>query len=145
MKRIDIQGERSDHCFFREAALRLGIAEFDVVQVYRAGRATAGRRQLYRGCEYAVDLVPSLRLEFVLFDDDVQTTLHDLLELVHPESIAIFTLNQIISPARCDAEDPRLLRHNETASTVYCASDSLREKSDWGSYIRFRGFASERS
>jgi hypothetical protein len=100
---------------------------------------------LYRGCEYAVDLVPSLRLEFVLFDDDVQTTLHDLLELIHPESIAVFTLNQIISPARRRAKDPPPLRDDETASTVYCASNSLREKSDWGSYIRFRGFDSERS
>jgi hypothetical protein len=36
---------------FREAALRLGIAEFDVVQGYGAGRATPGRRRLYRGCE----------------------------------------------------------------------------------------------
>jgi hypothetical protein len=36
-----------------------------------------------------------LRLEFVLFDEDVQTTLHDLLRLIHPESIAVFTLDQI--------------------------------------------------
>jgi len=81
---------------FKEAAPRLGISEFDLVEVYRSGRATVeGQRRFYRGSEYTADL-PRLRLEFVLFDHDVQTTLHHLVKLIHPESIAVFTLDQIV-------------------------------------------------
>ena len=81
---------------FKEAASGLGISEFDLVEVHRSGCATVeGQRRLYRGSEYTVDL-PRLRLEFVLLDDDVQTTLHHLVKLIHPESIAVFTLDQIV-------------------------------------------------
>jgi len=87
---------------FKEAAPGLGISEFDVVEVFRSGCAlTDGQQRLYRGREFRADLLPRLRLEFVLFDDDVQATLHRLLELVHPESIAIFRLDRTIAPAKC--------------------------------------------
>ena len=86
---------------FKEAAPGLGISEFDVVEVYRSGCAlTEGQQRLCRGREFRADLLPRLRLEFVLFDDDVQATLHQLLELVHPESIAVFRLDRTILPAK---------------------------------------------
>src|SRR5208282_5894526 len=67
----------------------------DIIEVYRSSTtATAGRHRLYRGREFVADLAPRLKLEFVVFDDDVQTTLHQLSELVHPESIAVFQLDQ---------------------------------------------------
>ena len=79
---------------FKEAAPRLGISEFDVVQIYRSGGALAGRQeQLYRGCKFTADL-SRLRLEFLLFDEKVQSTLHQLCELVQPESITVIKLNQ---------------------------------------------------
>jgi nitrogen regulatory protein PII len=81
---------------FKEAAPKLGISEFDLVEVHRSAcAAVEGQRRRYRGSEYTADL-PRLRLEFVLFDDDVQTTLHHLLKLTHPESIAVFKLDQIV-------------------------------------------------
>ena len=80
---------------FKEAAPRLGISEFEMVGVYRSGCATEGQRRLYRGSDYTPDL-PRLRLEFMLFDDAVQTTLHHLVELIHPESIAVFKLDQVV-------------------------------------------------
>jgi hypothetical protein len=49
---------------------------------------------MYRGLEFKADLSPRLRVEFVMFDDDVQAPLHQLLELVHPESISVFRLDQ---------------------------------------------------
>ena len=52
------------------------------------------RPQLYRGREFRAELLSRLRLEFLLFDDAVQPTLHQLLELVHPESVAVFKLDQ---------------------------------------------------
>jgi nitrogen regulatory protein PII len=58
---------------FKEIAPRLGISEFDIVQIYRSGGAPAGGRQhLYRSCEFTADL-SRLRLEFLLFDDKVQS------------------------------------------------------------------------
>jgi len=84
---------------FKEAAPRLGISEFDLVEVYRSGSATTARR-LYRGHEFTADLSPRLRVEFVVFDDSLRTVLQKLLELVHPESVAIFKLDETITPMK---------------------------------------------
>ena len=100
---------------FKEAAPGLGISEFDVVEVFRSGCAlTDGQQRLYRGREFRADLLPRLRLEFVLFDDDVQATLHRLLELVHPESIAIFRLDRTIAPAKAHLNNAPPLRQTRT-------------------------------
>jgi len=86
---------------FKEVAPKLGISEFNLVDVYSAGCTTIERRKrLYRGHEYTADLLPRLKLEFLLFDDDVQATLHQLLELVHPESIAVFKVDQMLWPGK---------------------------------------------
>jgi len=48
-----------------------------------------------------------------MFDDDVQTALHQLLELVHPESISIFRLDQevrTISSAHSHSEQSSNLK-----------------------------------
>jgi nitrogen regulatory protein PII len=86
---------------FKEAAPRLGIAEFDLVEVYRSDCTTIKtQKRLYRGREFTADLLPCLKLEFVLFDEDVQTTLDQLIELVNPESVAIFGLDQALRPTK---------------------------------------------
>ena len=95
MKRIEVVIAPWNLDAFKEAAPRLGISEFDVVEVYRSGCAVAeARPQLYRGREFRAELLSRLRLEFLLFDDAVQSTLHQLLELVHPESVAVLRLDQ---------------------------------------------------
>jgi nitrogen regulatory protein P-II 1 len=101
MKRIEVVITPWSLDAFKEVAPRLGIAEFDLVEVYRSGCATIQKNQrVYRGREFAIDLLPRLRVEFVLFDDNVQSTLHGLLELVHPDSIAIFKLDQTVLPVK---------------------------------------------
>ena len=94
---------------FKAAAPRLGISEFELVEVYRLGCETIqGAKGLYQGCEPRGDLSPRLRVEFVMFDDDVQATLHRLLELVHPESISVYRLDEevrTISSAKLPFED----------------------------------------
>jgi nitrogen regulatory protein PII len=96
---------------FKAAAPRLGISEFELVEVYRLGsETTVGAKGLYQGCESRADLSPRLRVEFVMFDDDVQATVHRLLELIHPESISVFRLDQeirTISSAKLPFEDAR--------------------------------------
>jgi nitrogen regulatory protein PII len=80
---------------FKEAAPRLGITEFELVEVYRSGCETFDRRKgLYRGQEFTSDFSARLRIEFIMFDDDVQAAVHQLLELVHPESISVFRVDQ---------------------------------------------------
>jgi nitrogen regulatory protein P-II 1 len=103
MKRIEAVITPSTLDLFKTAARRLGISEFELVEVYRLGCETIeGGKGIHGGCEYRTDLSPRLRVEFVMFDDDVQATLHQLLKLVHPESISVFRLDQevrTISPA----------------------------------------------
>jgi nitrogen regulatory protein PII len=95
MKRIEAVITPSTLDSFREAATRLGISEFELVEVYRLGCESVEEASgLYRGSEYRAELSPRLRVEFVMFDDDVQKTLHRLLQLIHPESISVFRLDQ---------------------------------------------------
>jgi nitrogen regulatory protein PII len=91
---------------FKETALELGISEFNIVEVRRCGGvAIESQKRLYRGQEHTVDFLPRLKLEFVLFEDDVKATLHQLLELVHPESIAVFKVDKTVCPTDGDLSD----------------------------------------
>ena len=108
---------------FKEAAPRLGISEFDLVEVYRSGCETTDGQRVYRGRQFAAALLPRLRVEFVLFDDNVQATLHELLELVHPESVAIFKLDQTASPTRSDCAIVTRLRKDGTSSAAAPSND----------------------
>jgi nitrogen regulatory protein P-II 1 len=102
---------------FREAAPQLGIVEFDLVEIYRSDCATIEQPQrLYRGRGFTIDLLPRLRLEFVLFDDDVQATVRRLLELIHPDSIAIFKLDQELRPISPTNDRPNPLFPSITKS-----------------------------
>jgi nitrogen regulatory protein PII len=95
MKRIEAVITPSALDSFKEAAFRLGISEFELVEVYRLGCETLDRGNgLYRGSEYRSELSSRLRVEFVMFDDDVQKALHGLLQLVHPDSISVFRLDE---------------------------------------------------
>lgn len=94
MKRIELVFTPWTLGAFRETANRLGISEFDLSEVYRLGPATIEGQRLYRGREFTADLLPRLRAEFVLFDENLQPTLHELLEAVHPESLSVFRLDQ---------------------------------------------------
>jgi nitrogen regulatory protein PII len=95
MKRIEAVITPGTLDTFKAVAPQLGISEFELVEVYRLDTNITGRgKGIYQDCEYRTDLSPRLRLEFVMFDDDVQKTLHFLLELVRPESISVFRLDQ---------------------------------------------------
>ena len=105
---------------FKEAAPKLGISEFNLVEVYSVGctTTTETRKRLYRGIEYTADLVPRLKLEFVLFDDDVKATLHQLHELVHPESISVLKLDHTLCTARSKLTHQQPLCHATSVPTV---------------------------
>jgi nitrogen regulatory protein PII len=107
MKRIEAIISRSSLDSFKEAAPRLGISEFELVEVYRLGpgcETVEGGKGLYRGIDYRAELLPRLRVEFVTFDDDVQKTLHDLLQVIDPESISVFRLDQEVRIALAQSD-----------------------------------------
>lgn len=86
---------------FQGVAPKLGISEFDTVEVYRSGCATVeGSHGLSSGYGPSADLAPRLKLEFELFDNDVPPTLRRLIELIHPEIIAVFKLEHTVRPAK---------------------------------------------
>jgi nitrogen regulatory protein PII len=134
MKRIEAVITPSTLDSFKEAAFRLGISEFELVEVYRLGCETIeGANGLYRGSEYTAELSPRLRVEFVMFDDDVQKTLHGLLQLVHPESISVFRLDQevrTIPSAQAGARRliPVSRQHNQTRTATKIHRPDLMDR-----------------
>jgi hypothetical protein len=94
MKRIEVVITPLGLDAFKDAATRLGISEFDLIQVYRSVRPGVKLGSRFDGgCEFTSDMVPRLRVEFVLFDDALDRSLRTLRELVTLESVTIFTLD----------------------------------------------------
>jgi nitrogen regulatory protein PII len=63
MKRIEAVITPGTLDTFKAVAPRLGISEFDLVEVYRLNTNTSERgKGLYQGCEYRTDLSPRLRV-----------------------------------------------------------------------------------
>jgi nitrogen regulatory protein P-II 1 len=63
-----------------KAALeRLGVLGMTVSEVQGYGRQK-GHTEIYRGVEYAVDLVPKIRIEVVVDDAQVDKTIDALIE-----------------------------------------------------------------
>ncbi|HTW89015.1 MAG TPA: P-II family nitrogen regulator [Candidatus Binataceae bacterium] len=118
MKRIEVVITPWTLDIFKRAALRLGIAEFDVTDVYRVGcEIIEEREQLYRSNEFATNLLPRVKVEFVLFDTHVRTTLHRLLELLNPESVSVFKLEHTLRTAKGLPKSLHLHHINHPAET----------------------------
>src|SRR5580700_1367235 len=58
----------------REALSDLGIEGMTVTEVKGFGRQK-GHTEIYRGSEYSVDFVPKIKIEVVLIDSMVETTI----------------------------------------------------------------------
>jgi len=98
MKRVEVVIKSSAWDSFIEAAASLGIFEYDVSEVRLSPRvASKERRRLYRGQEYTRDLLPGIKLEFVAGDEDARQVAENLVHLVAPDRVAIFSLDEIIS------------------------------------------------
>ena|SRR6478672_12915496 len=61
----------------KEALAEVGLAGMTVTEVRGFGR-TGGKKEVYRGSTYVVDLVPKVKIEIVVSDDLV----HQVLEIV---------------------------------------------------------------
>jgi nitrogen regulatory protein PII len=98
MKRVEVVIKSSAVDTFIEAAASLGIFEYDVSDVRLSPRfAFKECRRLYRGQEYTRDLLSGIKVEFVARDDDARQVAENLVGLIAPERVAIFSLDEIIS------------------------------------------------
>jgi nitrogen regulatory protein P-II 1 len=118
MKKIEAVITPSTMDTFKEIAPKLGIKEFDLIGLHRSAcTANGSETRLYRGSPYIVDLLPRIKVEFVLSDDDVESTLHRLLELVHPESIAVVTVDALLGSSTGSQRMPSAVCPRATPSS----------------------------
>ena len=70
----------------RDALARVGLRGMTVTEVRGFGRQK-GHTELYRGSEYQIDLLPKVKIELVVPDDQVEETVETLLEAAHTGEI----------------------------------------------------------
>jgi nitrogen regulatory protein P-II 1 len=63
----------------REALSEIGVTGLTVTEVKGFGRQK-GHTELYRGAEYVVDFLPKMKMELVVADDMVETTLDTIIK-----------------------------------------------------------------
>ena len=94
MKRIELVIESSALDRFTEAAEGLNLSDFDVTEVRRPpGSSRRENQRFYRGSEFVLDLVERLKVDLTVADDTATRIVHELIERVRPESIAILRLD----------------------------------------------------
>ena len=79
----------------REALLGVGVEGLTVSEVKGYGRQK-GHTEIYRGAEYAVSMVPKLKLELVVADDMAGRVIETIQQSAHTGSIGdgkIFVLD----------------------------------------------------
>jgi len=102
MKRIEAVVKLSALDDFHRCASQLGIFGFDLSEDRTRRRrhkppATSG--------DYAPDATSRIKVDFAVLDEETKPTVHAVLESVHPESIAIFRLDQDIQPQMSKRRD----------------------------------------
>jgi|GEM_PF-2229333 len=94
MKRIELVIEPSALDRFTEAAEGLNLSDFDVTEVRRTpGSSRCASQRFYRGSEFVLSLVERLKVDLTVADDAATRIVHELIERVRPESIAILRLD----------------------------------------------------
>jgi len=62
----------------KDALHEIGVEGMTVIEARGHGRQK-GHTEFYRGREYAVDLIPKLKLEMVLADENVEKAVHAII------------------------------------------------------------------
>jgi nitrogen regulatory protein P-II 1 len=79
MKKIEAVIRHSNLDTVKAALIDAGIEGMTVAEVRGFGRQK-GQKEVYRGAEYSVDLVPKIRLDIVLPDEKVDACIRVLTE-----------------------------------------------------------------
>ena len=98
MKRIEAVVRRSDLSSFYQCAEKLGIFGFDLSE-NRLKKSPASRARLLPKSPTETEPTPRLKVDFAVLDREAKNTVHAVLEQVHPDSIAIFELNESAAPS----------------------------------------------
>ena len=95
MKRIEAVIMRSTLADFHRCARRLGIFAFDLSEEHNKLR---NQQRLAIASERTPDSTSRLKIDFAVLDEETKSTIHDVLESVHLDSIAIFKFDQGTRP-----------------------------------------------
>ncbi|MGO9604198.1 MAG: hypothetical protein ACLQAT_12505 [Candidatus Binataceae bacterium] len=95
MKRIEAVVSRSALDDFHRCARELGIFGFDLSEDHPKLR-DHHRLATSAGC--APDSTAKIKVNFAVLDEEINPTIHAVLESVHPASIAIFKFDQDTRP-----------------------------------------------
>lgn len=90
MKRIEAVVVRTALDDFHRCARELGIFGFDLSEEHPRLRD----HQRVANAERAADMPSRFVVDFAVPDDQIKPTVHAVLESVHPDSIAIFKIDQ---------------------------------------------------
>ena len=94
MKRIELVIQPAALDRLTESAQALKLSDFDVTEVRRTpGRNGRDCQRFYRGRESVLDLVVRLKVDLNVADDAATRIVHEMIENVQPESIAILRLD----------------------------------------------------
>jgi nitrogen regulatory protein PII len=94
MKRIELVIEPAALDRFTESAHALKLPDFDVTEVRRTpGSNHRDSQRLYRGHESVLELVDRLRIDLTVDDEAATRIVHEMIESVHPQSVAILKLD----------------------------------------------------
>jgi hypothetical protein len=102
MKRTQAIVRRSALSSFYQCAEKLGIFGFDLCED-RLEKSASSRDGFHRPAEPAV----RMEVDFAVLDREAKDTVHAVLEQVHPDSIAIFELNESAPAADKPTGDAR--------------------------------------
>ena len=123
MKKVEVVMKSSALDTFRESATRLGISEYDVSDVRLSPSfAATERRRFYRGQEHTLDLLSRVKVEFAIFDGDAKPVAQNILTLVAPDSIAISSLDEVISMSTSAGDSVPRFRTESGASEMISIS-----------------------
>jgi hypothetical protein len=96
MKRIEAVIMRSALDDFYRCARQLGIFGFDLSEEHTKLR---DHQRLDVASQCAPDTTSRLKVDFAVLDEETKPSIHAVIELVHPDSIAIFKFEQDAKPA----------------------------------------------
>ncbi|TDI77828.1 MAG: P-II family nitrogen regulator [Betaproteobacteria bacterium] len=70
----------------REALDEIGVSGLTITEVKGFGRQK-GHTELYRGAEYVVDFIPKVKIEIVVAEDFVDSTIETIVKAAHTGKI----------------------------------------------------------
>lgn len=116
MKKVEVVMKASALDTFVESATQLGVSDYNVSDVRLAPSfAVRERQRLYRGQEFALNLLARVKVEFAIADGNAKAVAEQLLRLTEPDTIRIYSLDHVITIPTTNAHDLPIARKDNGA------------------------------